>query len=348
MAISGAGQTNQAQHAQQMHNMRETEAMRDRDQVSAGLLGTNNSVSNYSGFQIQSNSSALAMPIAAPNGQSSDFSTMDTNELQALLGGMRAESDEVANQNAQENIRVNKDRVDEIRDRKISNLTHSLDPAANEQKDQCATALIVVGSLLLPMGAMLIAQGVQAKQEIGSADGHNAMMSGFYGEGLSQVGDFENGYAKDFAAAEEAGEPLDPSRHLQQLDGLKNQGIIGEQLHGDLSAMVRNGEKPEMLHTRLLEEAVANHVDNYEQSIEQGVNLLQGESGSSAGAVDTSRNEAMSNMEFQQQLAQMAAMMEEEEEVMRQIEADLQNSVSTIITGQQSGQAQSAQQSNFI
>ncbi len=347
MAISGAGQTNQAQHAQQMHNMRETEALRDTTQVSAGLLGTNNSVSNYSGFQNQSNSFALGMPIAAPNVQSNEFSSMDTNELQALLGGVRAESEDVTNQNAQENIRVNRDQVEEVRDRKISSLTHSLDPASNEQKDQCATALIVIGSLLLPMGAMLIAQGVQAKQEISSGDFHNAMMSGHYGEGLPQIGDFENGYAKDFDAAQESGEPLNPSRHLQELDGLKNQGIIGEQLHGDLSAMVSQGERPEVLHTRLLEEAIANHVDSESEAEAGGVGI-EGSAAAKGNEGGIPESEAMSNKEFQQQLAQMAAMMEQEEEVMRQVEADLQNSVSTIITGQQSGQAQSAQQSNFI
>ncbi|CAM3631795.1 hypothetical protein [Parendozoicomonas haliclonae] len=360
MAISGV---DSSQHAQRMHDMRELEALRDKDQMAAGMLGGQNTVSYYDGG-LQVSSGGQTMPIAAAQpGATEMLGQMDTNELMALLEGLKTDSEDTMNKVSEEATLANRDKMKTARDQRIQQLTDQLDPSKSDKDDKCATAKIVIGSLLLPAGAVLIADGALDKKAISATrEAHGQMMHSHFGQGMEQIESFQKDYKEDAIVERITGQPMDKIKHVNQLHAMEKSGVISPELRMNLERMVLDGAGPDAIGDRLLADAVAAYVDgqmppmykvdNLNQQIQE-MRVSDKEIAGSVESVESDLAQAKAMKEadgddFQTFLAKLAAMMEEQDEIMRQVQEDLTSGVSTAIQGQQNSQSMMGQRQNPI
>ncbi|WP_281648299.1 hypothetical protein [Parendozoicomonas sp. Alg238-R29] len=343
MGIDSAGGVQHAQQANYNHQLQEAKS---KEQVAAGSLGVGNSVGYYqSGLQVSAGEGQV-VPIAEPLPGSRSF-PVNTGELEAMLQGLQAESEETISQTNIQATLANQEKTKSVREKRIQDLESQLDPAKNDKKDKCSTAKIVIGALLLPAGAALIADGIQDKKAVKATDNaHKQMLGAHFGEGAGQVESFSKEYAKDSFEEDFLGKPVDTQKHLTQLNELKAKGVIDDDLHQDLSQMVADGASPDAIDDRILNDAIQGYVDGTSPKNEQIERLSEriasrelsgGDTDDGIRSVESDLAQARAvqanDDDFQQFLAQLAMMMEEEQKGLSEVIENLQNGQTVTLEG---------------
>ncbi|MTI13646.1 hypothetical protein [Sansalvadorimonas verongulae] len=358
MSTAGINGSQQTQHSQYVQELREAQA---REQVGAGSLGTGNSVSFYQAGVQPTGTDGRVIPIAAPAGGSASF-PVNMSDLEAMLQGLRAESEETVHQVNEQAALANREKSESVRESRIRELESQLDPALNEKKDTCATAKIVIGALLLPAGAVLIADGIKDKKAVkATGDAHGQIMKSHYGTHTPQLEEFNKEYVLDQALHKLTGKPVDTTRHLAQLNELKAQGAIGNDLHQDLTQLVSEGADPGAIEDRILNDAIQAYVDGSSPENEQieslGKSIAHHKSGSDdrdagirsvEGDLAQAKQLQENDEDFQQFLAQLALMMEEEQKALNEVIENVQSGQTVALDGAQGKYQQQGQMTNHI
>ncbi|MCL6271114.1 hypothetical protein M3P05_14405 [Sansalvadorimonas sp. 2012CJ34-2] len=343
--VSGAGRNQHIHRHEQMQRTLETEAL--QKQVGAGVIGSGNSFSYYQAPNQTVAGDSRIMPLAQPQpGAIDTLGTMNINDILAQLNGLKAESDERITETQTQATLASREKRETQREKKISQLQEQLDQGANDKKDKCATAKIVIGALLGPIGIPLIVAGALDKKAVSATNAaHDKVLHHHFGPHMEAVNSFEKEYAKDSVKDSLLGQPMDQRKHQAKLDELKASGAIDQELHADLSQMVAGGAPPDAIHDRILLDAIEAYVDADIPPLQEIDNNLDKQiQAMSADDVDDSIDSVKSDLseakkmaasgdadDFNLFLAQLARVLEEQDESMKKVKEDLSEANTTII-----------------
>ena len=360
--MAGVGGIGQNQ-TQQTEYLRHAEKTQRADQASAGNAAGSVTVSYYEpGMQVKG-ADGRVVPLAAPDaGATQAMGKMDTNELSAMLSGLRADNEETIQKASEEATLANKEKVKSARDQRIQELEKALEPPPRGKK-KCAVAKIVIGSLLPGVGIPLIVKGSKELKAYNSElkatnSERNLVLQQHFQQGHGEVKAFNKEYADDYyddnyqIQGGKIGNQTNQGQHIAKLEALKDAGIIDEGGLQSLKELVDGNASPIEMYEGFLSIAIAGKVDREAASISsenesRGAQAV-GEAGSDGGSVsEVSTSDTLSeaaeleeDQEFQQFLAELAMMMEEQEEGFRQIEEDLTSGASLALSGAQDMQMQ--------
>ena len=358
MSIYGVNSSPQTQHSQYAQQLREARA---REQAGAGSLGAGNSVSFYQTGVQPAGTDGRVIPIAAPAAGSTNF-PVNMSELEALLKGLQVESEERVQQANEQATLASREKSQSARESRIKELETQLDPANNNKKDKCATAKIVIGALLLPAGAGLLARGILDKKAVeATSDAHSQMLHSHYGAYTPIVENFSKEYTKDRLEHEFTGKPIDTQKHLAELNTMKGRGIIDDDLHQDLTRLVSEGADPGAIEDRILNDAIEAYVDGsspksdqIDHLAERIANMEISEEDINDGIVSVKRGLAQAKAirdddgDFQQFLARLTMMMEEEQKNLNDVIEKVQHGQAVALGGAQGKYHQQGQMMNHI
>ena len=273
--MAGVGGIGQGQ-TQQTEQLRHAEQTQRPDQVSAGAMSGATTVSFYEpGMQVKG-ADGRVVPIAAPNaGAAQAIAGMDTNELSAMLSGLRSTNEEVTSKASEEATLANKEKKQSIREQRIQELQKALEPPPKKKKN-CAVAKIVLGSVLCaclnPAGAVVIAQGAKELKSYNSemkAVGaeRNQMMKQHFQQNHGQVKEFNKEYSQDYFDSDyevkggKRGNMTNQKAHIEKLEGMRDSGVINDQGFKELKALVEGNATPREMNEGFLNIAIAGKVD---------------------------------------------------------------------------------------
>ncbi len=360
MGVSAAGHS---QHVQRQESLQELEKTQAEDKIASGLLGGAPSVSYYQAGVLPAGADGRVVPIASPvPGSEALLGNMNMADLQALLQGLKNERDDTVSETSEQVTLANREKTRSAREKNITELQSQLDPAGQDSKDKCATAKIVMGAILGPVGLPLLIMGALDKKEVVErSQASNQMMAAHYGDGLPMIEEFEKEYASDSVDSKMSGRTIDRNKHLSNLNEMQSLGVIDGELHRDVSMMVANGESPESIQSVLLHDAVTAYengqlppldkVDNLAGNI-QNLELEEGDIDSQIQGLESEIAQAKamrdSDGDFNKFLLQLAQMMEKDEEGLSKVQENIQNAQQAVFLGAQNQQWQKGQMTPHI
>ena len=342
--VSGAGQNQHIERHENFNRALQNKAL--QKQAGAGFIGGGNTFSHYQPAVQPSAGDSRIMPLAQPQPGAMDvLGTMNINDILAQLNGLKAESDETVAKAQTQSTLANREKQKTQRQQRIDQLQQQLDRGDNEKNDKCAIAKIIIGALLFgPIGIPLIISGGLDKKVVNDkAAAHNTMLQHHFGPALQDINGFEKEYAMDSIKDSLLGLPLDQQKHQAKLNELKNMGAIDPKLYADLSQLVAEKASPDAIHDRIFQDAVEGYVDGSMPSIEY---LERGRQSQSSTGIDDSIKSVERDLaearalgrngdsdDFNLFLAQLARMMDEQDEAMRKVQDDLESANTAILSG---------------
>ena len=361
--MAGVGGIGQNQ-TQQTEYLRHAEQTQRADQASAGNAAGSVTVSYYEpGTQVKG-ADGRVVPLAAPDaGATQGMGKMDTNELSAMLSGLRADNEEAMQKASEEAALASKEKVKSARDQRIQELEKALQPPPKKKK-RCAVAKIVVGAMLPGVGTPLMAQGIKElksyNRELKAVNAErNLVMQQHFQQNHGEVKEFNKEYTKDYIDRDyevkggKISNRIDSDKHIAKLEDMKSRGVIDEDGFQELKGLVEEGARPKDVYEAFLgiaiegkvdREAAAIHGENTSRDAADAIGEASADDGSvteaSASGTLSEAAEMEEDQEFQQFLAELAMMMEEQEEGFRQIEEDLTSGASLALSGAQDMQMQ--------
>ncbi|WP_281645917.1 hypothetical protein [Parendozoicomonas sp. Alg238-R29] len=365
--MAGVGGIGQNQ-TQQTEYLRHAEQTQRADQASAGNAAGSVTVSYYEPGMQAKGADGRVVPLAAPDaGATQGMGKMDTNELSAMLSGLRADNEDAMQKASEEAALASKEKVKSARDKRIQELEKALEPPPKKNK-KCAAAKIVIGAMLPGVGTPLMVQGIKElkayNSEVKSVNGErNLVMQQHFQQNHGEVKEFNKEYTKDYTDSDyqvkggKVGNRINPDQHIAKLEDMKSRGVIDESGFQELKGLVEEGAKPREVYEAFLGmaiegkvngEAASIHGENASRGATEAVGEAVGEAPSDDGSVtEASASDTLAeaaeieeDQGFQQFLAELAMMMEEQEEGFRQIEEDLTSGASLALSGAQDMQMQ--------
>lgn len=298
------------------------------------------------------------LPLASPDASNAGYlGSMTPDSLEAVISGLRSDSDELKLDAQAENIKDDQATRTRNRNEARQKAIDMLESRENAQQDTgCNVAQVVIGAVLGPAGAPLLASGIRGLSESDShvdvnavnADIQNYQLEYFGEDGNQKVNDFLHKYNEEFTedgfvkAAREVRGEAPPTEAKDALDEMLSTGVITEEMHAELSDMMHRNVETKELHAVFLGEAISHHkVENEPMGHSAGsprpdtvgatAQATKGE-GVDQAAQHT-KTDDVSNKDFNKWLAQLTREMEEQDEAMAEVQEQFQDAKTLILNG---------------